>query len=287
MLWYGSLMPIKISPAFLLHRDADLHALSHALRETITPILVTAFQKEFVNMVVADYDYPSPEGAQFSFAAYLRRKGSEVFQAVFGNQEDYDEITMSDLADIRDFRAVFVKNTVRDETYLLFTHHIPHTNLQEAVLALNGVASDYSYWNSGLRPETLSEKEWADRGEAWSQTLDYNEDLPSQGLLVRFLDRFAKRDAIEIDDADTLKSLLRPNYEEERFRRMVVEHYIRESKDIGIKDKMEFLSRELPLFVYGAERDYSKIPGTSESQELLKQSIQAAEARLMAFRIGL
>lgn len=280
-------MPIKISPAFLLKPDTDLLTLSSDIREAVSPLLVAAFQKEFLNMIVAEYDDSKSNGYQFAFATYLRRKGSEVFQAVFGNQDDYDELTMSGLADIRDFRAVFVRNTVRNETYLLFTHRIPNLNLQETILPLDGVASEYSYWDAGLKMGTVSADAWADRGKAWAEALDWDEDITSQGLIVRFLDRFAKRDAVEIDDADTLKGLLRPNYEEERFRRLVVEHYMREAQDVSMNDKLVFLSKEMPLFVYGDKRDYSKIPGTGEQQQALIKAIQTAEAHAKAFPVQL
>ena len=291
-------MSTSIHPAFRLSADLDLLGFSGRLRDALTPHLTERFQRIVVDKAVRAYDEGHPDDSPLTsckdkpFSEFLSMYAVYLSRALFGMDDGlFDRYDLSSLRRIADGNGVILRNPVRDELYVLLSDGVAGEEESEsAVLGVEGVVSDYSYWDAtDSQLEWLSEDEWRDRKKAWSETLDYTKGVPEQGLVVRF---FSSRSSYDLLGWRVFEgrsgALLPDNCWEARFRRLVFNRYMgewgkthRDPDSDGLSDMFEALK----FLKVENERDYSMLPSVAEHQGLLDEAIRRAEERISGFPI--
>lgn len=286
-------MSTNISPAFRISPDADLFDVSDSLRETLTPFIALQFKRDVVSSLVRSFDSSENKESAGTFADYLKASLSKL-RGVSRKDDsaDFTEI-LAFHDEISKFQALFVRNMIRHETYLLLSPVGLGSEGREAVLTVDGVVSDYSYWNSsdsqvnGSGPNLISSEEWEDRKVAWGETLSYGQDVSEQGMVVKFFGRYSSHLLLSLKEfVGQMDALLSDDFEEDRFRRLAVNGYLeRLMKADPSLDIFSLVSESYEFFRLGSERDYSVLPLVGTNKESLNAAVRVAEERVTAFPI--
>lgn len=285
-------MSTNISPAFRISPDADLFDVSDSLRETLTPFIASQFKRDLVKVLVRSFDsYENTEGAA-TFAEYLKASLSKLR----GVSRKENNVSFTEILAFHDeiskFQASFIRNMTRHETYLLLSPIGLGSEGREAVLTVDGVDSDYSYWNSsdsqvnGSGPNLISMEEWEDRKVAWSETLNYSKDVSEQGMVVKFFGRYSSHCLLNFSEFDgQMDDLLASDFHEDRFRRLAVDGYLKRLMQANPELDIFTLVSESYEFFRSGERDYGVLPFVDTNKELLNAAVSFAEERVTDFPI--
>lgn len=288
-------MSTNISPAFRISPDADLFNVSDSLRETLTPFIVSQFKRDVVSFLVRSFDSPENKESTATFAEFLKTSLSKL-RGVSRNLDASAYFTeiLAFHDEISKFQAYFVRNMVRHETYLLLSSIGLGSEGREAVLlTVDGVDSDYSYWNSsdsqvnGSGPNLISMEEWEDRKVAWGETLSYSKDVSEQGMVVKFFGEYSAHCLFAFSGFEgQMDVLLSSDFHEDRFRRLAVNGYWeRLMKADPSLDILSLISESYAFFRSDSERDYGVLPLVDTNKELLNAAVRAAEERVADFPI--
>lgn len=286
-------MSTNLSPAFRIHPDADLFTVSDSLRETLTPFIVSQFKCDVVNSLVRSFDSLENTGSTATFAEYLKTSLSKL-RGVSRKDDssDFTEI-LAFHDEVSKYQAFFVFNKVRQETYLLLSPVGLGSEGRQAVLTVDGIDSDYSYWNSsdsqvnGSGPNLISMDEWEDRKVAWGQTLNYGKDVSEQGLVVKFFGSYSSHRLFSLKEFEgQMDDLLSSDFTEDRFRRLAFNRYLGGlMKADPSLDILSLVSESYEFFRLDSERDYGVLPLVDTHKELLNSAVSFAEERVTEFPI--
>lgn len=286
-------MSTNISPAFRVSPNADLFDVSDSLRATLKPFIASKFKREVVKTLVRSFDsYENTENTA-AFADYLRTSLSKLR----GISRKENNISFTEILAFHDeiskFQATFVRNVARHETYLLLSPIGLGSKGREAVLTVDGVDSDYSYWDSsdsqvnGSGPNLISMEEWEDRKVAWGETLNYSKDVSEQGMVVKFFGMYSSHCLLSFGEFEgQMDDLLSSDFHEERFRRLAVDGYLKRLMTANPSLDIFTLVSESYEFFRSGERDYGVLPLVDTHKELLNEAVSFAEERVTDFPIA-
>lgn len=286
-------MSTNISPAFRISSGTDLFALSDSLRATLTPFIVSEFKQDVLSALVRVFDSPENKDNTATFAEHLKVSLSKL-RGVTRMEESADFTDILAVHDeISKFQACFIRNKVRNETYVLFSPFGLVAEGRAAVLTVDGIGSDYSYWNSsdsqvnGSGPNLISLEDWNDRKLAWDETLSYGKEVSEQGLVVKFFGSYSAHCLFNLSEFEgQMDSLLSSALNEDRFRRLVFNRYLdgllRADPALDI---FALFSDSYKFFRSDCERDYGLLPLADTNKELLNEVVSSVEERVTDFPI--
>jgi hypothetical protein len=281
-------MSTTIDPAFRVSSDANLFDVAEELRAVLIPYLTDKFRREAVSMALNEFDSLDEIDSGLRFAEFLEVSVLQLRRNLVGDFDTYSKFDLLPFNRILDFHAVFLRNGVRGETYLLPSQDALGDKGEELVLGVKGIVSDYSYWNgSDSQIAHIGEEEWLDRRQAWKETLQYSTGVVQQGLVVKLFERLS---AYELASWKKYKgqgqALVAESAGEERFRRVVFHQYLDGLRKVYPDlDIMSVVSGSWRFMNPKRELNYTELPYAEEQEDLLKRCISYAEKRVADFPI--
>lgn len=282
-------MSLTISPAFLVTSDADLFEVAEGLRAVLVPYLSEAFRKEAVKMAITEFDSVEERDSDCDFSEFLRVSLNRLRQNLAGMMETYDKYDLLPFRRILAIEAIFLRNKVRGQTYVLVGQNVLDRKAEALVLGVKGIESEFSYWNgTDSQLEYLTEEEWEIRKVSWNETIDRSQGVAQQGLVVKFFETtvspydLLKWDSFEGRSASLVAELA----PEDRFRRLVFDAYLESLRKVYPDlDLMGTINGSWHFLNPKKEREYGRLPFAEEQELRLQDAISFAEGRVAAFPI--
>lgn len=279
---YNDFMSTTISPAFRVSAEADLFSVAEGLRATLIPYLSDKFRKEAVSMAITEFDSVEERDSDWDFSEFLKISLNHLRRNLTGDVETYDKYDLLPFRRILDFRAIFLRNKVRGETYVLLGEPLDK-NGEALVLGVEGIESDFSYWNgSDSQLETMTEEEWETRKVSWGETIDRLKGIPEQGIVVKFFESISIHDLCGWKHYEGQSdSLVAELAAEARFRRLVFNAYLENLRKVYPDlDIMQTINGSWQFMNPKKELDFSTLPFAEEQQIRLENAISFAEERV-------
>lgn len=287
-------MSLTISPAFRVSSDADLFEVAEGLRTVLIPHLSNEFRKEAVRMAISEFDNPGNLISGQDFPKFLETHVSHLRQNLAGDLTNYDKYDLQPFQRILDFQAIFLRNKVRGETYVLLSQDGLNKEGEILVLGVEGIASDFCYWNgsdsqvNGSNPliTDITEEEWLRRGDSWKETIDYKKGMVQQGLVVKLFESISIYELLSWKSYKGEVALIAEYALEERFRRIVFNTYLEKLRKVYPDlDIMETINGSWRFLNPKKDRAYGSLPFAEEESHRLQDAISFAEERVTAFPI--
>lgn len=282
-------MSTTISPAFFVSADADLFAVADGLRAALIPCLSEDFRKEAVRLAITEFDSVEERESDWDFSEFLKVSLNALRRNLGGEIDTYDKYDKYDLLPFRrilDMEAIFLRNKVRDETYVLISQNILDKSGESLVLGVEGIESDFSYWNgTDSQLEYLTEEEWETRKVSWNETIDRSKGVAQQGMVVKFFETISRYEMLKWDSFEGKSaSLVAELAPEDRFRRLVFNAYLESLRRVYPDlDLMETINGSWHFLNPKKEREYGTLPFADEQSLRLQDAISFAETRVAAF----
>lgn len=289
-------MSISIHPAFLVSSDANLFEVAEGLRAALIPYLTDEFRKEAVSLAVREFDSVDEISSGLEFSEFLATSNNRLNRNLSGDLETFDKYDLLPFRRVLDFQAMFLRNKVRGETYVLFSGDVLGRAAEELVLGVEGIESDFSYWNgsdsqingSSSDITLITEEEWLRRGESWRETINFGRGIPQQGVVAKFFESLSSYELLSWKSyegqAEMLVAELAP---EERFRRIVFHAYLESLRKVYPDlDIMDTINGSWRFLNPKKEREYDKLPFAEEQKIRLNDAVLFAEKRVAAFPIA-
>ena len=282
-------MSTTITSAFRLSNSAtDLFTVAEELRAVTVPNLSDKFRREAVHLAIREFDSAEYINSGWHFSKFLQTSLNELRRNLGGEITTYDKYDLMAFHRILSFKATFLRNKVRNETYVLLGEGLNKAG-EEQILELDSVVSDFSYWNSSdSQVALIGEKEWYRRRDSWKETLDRELGIPQQGITVEMFEKLSAyrltgwRSNFEGND----EYLVKPSWIEERFRRIVFNTYLESLRkvypDLNI---MDAVNSSWQFLNPNKERNFDILPYSEEQRMRLEDAISFAETRTNAFPI--
>jgi hypothetical protein len=283
-------MSTTITPAFRLSPDADLFEVAEGARSVIVPYLSQKFREEYVQVAVREFDSVEHINSGLSFSEFMQSSVRNLRENLNGKTGTLDKYDLLPFRRILDFQGVFLKNRVRHHTYVLFSQDALGEEGESLVLQVEGIESDFSYWNgSDSQVADIGEEEWYFRKDCWKETIDNKRGIAQQGIVVKFFEPLLS--TYDLLNFKTYKgeseSFVTEYLKEERFRRIVFHTYLDKLRKVYPDlDIMQTINRSWMFMNPAKELNYSKLPFFAEQELRLEDAVSFAETRINEFPLN-